>query len=590
MNYRKLKPFRAGYIIFLVSVICQHASMNAIFGERTFFSTRSQSVNAVLELVSWEKEINQPDKTTCYGTAALAVDYTHSFHTEAISKFLFGSECLFFSGSKAMNRGANDILADYFGLPFCFQSCVSFDPVISNVIFDLNWYQGLDCLCNGTYLRVHVPLVHTKWDLVLQETVLDNGANFSMCGTFTFYPGGYMGPERIERPAMHTNVREAFEGLTSVGDLQPLHFGRIWGRQIKTRIAEIQVALGNNFLLSDWYHLGCEIRFATPTGNRPDAEFLFEAIVGNSHHWELGAGVTGHVDVWQSCNACHTFALYVDANVTHLFADRQRRSYDLKSGPGSRYMLAQVFGEGSTNLQVGAAGGPPAEHQYIGCIQPLVNVTTLPTDISIAVQADIVLKCAYQRADGLECDIGYNFWGRSKEKGDCRCRLESDRYVLKGDAQVYGFEPTFEELPVRMSVSQSQATLHKAQAQGNFVSGVEFRNENADSPALAFDESGAPLNQVTFADATDLDIDQGQINTSNPPIFLSDDDINSDSPLLPRAFTHKLFFHVGCAWHCAEKLKPYIGIGGSAEWANTNVCNNSGYSQAQIWVKGGFSY
>lgn len=580
MNYRLL-------IIFLSSVICYCTDVSAIFGERTFFSTRSQSVNAALELVGWEQEINQPDKTTCYGTVAGAIEYNHSFHNDRISKFLFGSECLFFSGSKVMNRGPNDILADYFGLPFCYQSCVSFSPVISNTMFDLNWYQGLDCLCcgSGAYIRVHVPVVHSKWDLDLQEIVLDNGDNYSTCGTFTFYPGGYMGPDKIERAGMHTNVREAFEGKTKVGDLQPLQYGRIFGRQVETRIAEIQIALGWNYFLSDWYHLGVEIRTAIPTGNRPNAEFLFEPIVGNCHHWELGVGITSHVDLLQ-CE-CHTWALYLDANITHLFSDRQNRSYDLNSGPGSRYMTAQVFGNSSTNLIVDNA---PAEHQYIGYIVPVINVTTLPTDISIAVQGDIVLKLAYQRANGFEWDIGYNFWGRSKEEGHCRRRLASDQFALKGDAQVYGFQVDIDETPVRMSVSQSEATLHKAQAQTNFVSGAEFTNENGDFPALAFDANDDALTQVTFADAQALQIDLAQINTSNPTVFLSDADINECSGLLPRAMTHKFFFYVGRAWHCAEGLKPYIGIGGSAEWANTNASTNSGYCQAAIWVKGGFSY
>jgi hypothetical protein len=579
MNYRMV-------IIVIWSISCCF-NLFAIFGEHTFFSTRSQSVNTVLELVSWEKEVNQPYMDTCYGTVAGAVEYTHSFHKDDIARFLFGSECLFFSGSKVRDRGPEDILADYFGLPFCYQSCVSFKPVISNVIFDLNWYQGLDCIgCGAYYLRVHVPLVHTKWDLNLQEVVLDNGDNFSMCGTFTFYPGGYMGPDKIERAEMHTNVREAFEGRTQVGDLQPLHFGRIFGRQIETRIAEIQIALGNNYFLSDWYHLGFEIRTAIPTGNRPKAEFLFEPIIGNCHHWELGGGLTSHIDVWHPCDECSVIAFYLDANITHLFTDRQNRSYDLKDGKGSRYMTAEIFGDGSTNLLV---DGLPATHQYIGCIVPVVNVSTLSTDISIAVQADIVLKCAYQHVDGLECDIGYNFWARSKEKGDCRCRLAPERFALKGDAQVYGFENNIDELPVRMSVSQSQATLHKAQAQTNFVPGEEFTNQNADSPTPAFDASGNPLQQVTLADAIDLDISLNQINTSEPTIFLSDADINESSGLLPKAFTNKLFFYVGCAWHCAEHLKPYIGIGGSAEWAHTNA-HNSGFSQASIWVKGGFSY
>ena len=73
----------------------------------------------MLELVSWEQEVNQPYMDTCYGTVAGAVEYTHSFHKDDIAKFLFGSQCLFFSGSKVRNRGPEDILADYFGLPFC---------------------------------------------------------------------------------------------------------------------------------------------------------------------------------------------------------------------------------------------------------------------------------------------------------------------------------------------------------------------------------------------------------------------------------------------------------------------------------------
>ena len=100
MNYRNL--------IIVVSSIIGYTTMSAMLGEHTFFSTRSQSVNAALELVGWEQEINQADMTTCYGTAALAIDYTHSFHTKQISKFLFSSQCL-----KVPDRKPHDILADY---------------------------------------------------------------------------------------------------------------------------------------------------------------------------------------------------------------------------------------------------------------------------------------------------------------------------------------------------------------------------------------------------------------------------------------------------------------------------------------------
>ena len=50
------------------------------------------------------------------------------------------------SGSAIANRGANDWLADYFGLPRDFQSTVIFKPTISNYILDFSFYAGLDVM------------------------------------------------------------------------------------------------------------------------------------------------------------------------------------------------------------------------------------------------------------------------------------------------------------------------------------------------------------------------------------------------------------------------------------------------------------
>ena len=103
--------------------------------------------------------------------------------------------------------------------------------------------------------------------------------------------------------------------------------------------------MGYNFLLSDWYHLGLNVRTAAPTGTLRTSEFLFEPIAGNNHHWELwAADLTGHVDLWCDDEHRQKFGIYSDLNITHLFASSQKRSFDLQTtctipSNGSRYML-----------------------------------------------------------------------------------------------------------------------------------------------------------------------------------------------------------------------------------------------------------
>jgi hypothetical protein len=576
MNYRMLLS------VGLLSGMCGLQG----FGPQTFYLPRSQAVNAVRELVGWQTSIHQAGMDYWYGSVSGTVEYGRSFREEKLAALLFGGNQVTFSGSLVPNRGANDILADYFGLPFCFESTVCFKPRISNVVFDLDWYQGFDSCLPGLYLIAHLPMVHSKADLHMEETVITGVGD--ACANSAFYPAGYMASVSVPRAQMNTNVQQAFIGHTMVGELEPLQFGRIFGREVRSRIAELQLTLGYTFLLSDWYHLGLGLRVALPTGNRPDMVFLLDATVGNGHHWELGGQLTSHVNVWESENLRHTLGLYLDANITHLFADTQNRSYDLSAGTGSRYMLLQEVAPQSTDLLLSSTG-PEAPYQFIGHILPAINVTTLPSSISMAVQADIVCKLAYQRDDGFEFDVGYNFYARSKEQLGCRQKVPENRFVAKGDAQVYGFNTAQE--PIRLDVSQSEATVYKAQGAGNFVPGLSFSNVNADTPVPAFDGAGVVINQLNTTDATNLGIAQAQINTSSPIVFIKDTDINECSGLVARAISQSLFVHANKSWWIeGEGFTPFLGGGISTELGGSCLRDNSALSQWRIWLKGGLTY
>lgn len=544
------------------------------FGKKTFFGSRSQAANTRRELVGWQQEVNLYGIDENYGTIAGVLEYSHSFNSKKISTFLFGSTSLTISGSRVQNRSTTDILADYFGLPADYKSTICFEPRISNIIFDLDWYQALDEYLEGLYFKIHVPIARSKWDLNVTERRLAEGT--------AFYPAGYMGAERIDRSQLAQSFIQSLRGTTRFGDMRnPLKFGKYCGAQKITRVAALEGVLGWNFLQDDRYHIGLNLRASAPTGNKPDAEFMFEPQVGNRHHWEFGVGFTSHVMLWEDEDQYNAIGLYVDANITHLFGSKQMRSYDfITNGPGSRYILLEDMINPALNLEV---DDEVATIQYNRRLLPAINLTTLESKINIDVQGDVVIKLTYQRG-GFEFDAGYNLWGMSKEKLACRTRLEEQRYALKGDAQLYGFDDDNNATP--LNATQSKATIRAGQLSGN----SEFNNENVDNAADATDSAKNDLMQLNVDDSADLGIDQDVVQLSNPPILITDCDIDNSSVLLPRALSHTFFVHLNYNWDVDRCILPYLGGGASVELADTGSSNNSAYSQWTIWVKGGVSY
>ena len=543
------------------------------FGKKTVFGIRSQGLDGVLELTGWQQNIYKYDQDSNYGTIAAAAKYTRSIRSDQIADFLFGAEKLRFSGSRA-ERQKGDILADYFGLPADFSSTVNFSPNITSTIIDFDWFQAFDAYLPGLFIIVHMPVVHTKWDLNMCEVGINPGT--------AFYPAGYMSNANIPAASLPQSVTQAMKGNTVFGDMQePLRYGKIFGRQQRSRIAELQTTLGWNYN-QPWYHAGISFRVGAPTGNPTNAQFIFEEIVGNRHHWDVGMGLSGHVNMWEDKEKGRCVAMYLDAHVSHLCTSQQKRSFDFtKNGDGSRYILLQQIESPSQDVLI---NGTAPTNQYIGNLVPAINYTTFDTKISIGVQADVVLKLAYQR-DGFEVDFGYNFWANSKEKLHCRESFIANRYALKGDAQIYGFTAGGNN-PIALNATQSMATILAGQGNGN----SNFANVNADNQPAAASTAAGVLNQLNVADATALGIGQVQVNGSNPAILLADSDINNESGILPRALSHKVFGYVGCMWDNRDDLDPYLGVGLSGEFADTNPCNNATCSQWAIWVKGGIAY
>ncbi len=599
------------YLCLILSIQTVYA-----FGVTPFYNIRSQSENKARELVGsgWNTHINLCCMDDWYGNLSITPEYTRTFRPCTIAQSLFGciDDCcpsssynscsregtcnsccqdkyaITISGSQVDNRGSHDWLAEYFGLPTDYQSCVTFEPRIDTFLVDFNLYLGLDAWCEGLYFNIHAPVVHTRWDLNMCETITNQGTNDYWPGyfneTFSFSSTSTFG---VANSNLISSFSSFINGCSRI-DTNEFTFSPLCNAKMsccdskKTALSDIQMALGYNYCCDDNYHIGFNLRAASPTGTRPSGNILFEPIVGNSKHWELGAGLSTHWKFWQNECECKSLALYLDTNVTHLFKTKQCRTFDLCGKPLSRYMLAAKFKTPVDKLKASqtlASEAVPPSKQFAGIYSPLANLTTFDVNVSVGAQADLALMLQYIH-NCWSCDIGYNFWARSCEKIEhsCHCchNFEDNTWGLKGDAFMYGFTADLDGLVnpgIALSATQSKATI---------FNGTNNYPEGDTSADILYEQNpGIDNRRKAFADDDELfnftkEL-QLEINTSlNPALInLCDIDLNGART---KGRSHKFFMNIDYTWQNYECTTPYLGIGFEVECAQKpcqNYCDNN---------------
>jgi hypothetical protein len=515
------------YLIIIMSTVTlctscqsQQCQLFPLYGH-SFFSPRSQSLDAPRDLVGTHRFLHRSDTNSYYGAVSVTPQYMHSYKKDNIAEYFFGTNLLHIAGSQVSSRTAETILADYFGLSPTFESTVEVNPSIANFVGDIGFYGQWKRL----YAMVHIPITWTKWEFNLCETIQNKG-------TDTPFPAKYMSTTELTAPI--TSFARALKGGVTFGDLkQGFCYGIVDCPQTKTGVADIRTTIGYDIWLREHGHAGFYVHCALPTGNRSKARYLFEPILDNGHHWEIGLGFNGRVLIWEA-DGDQTLSLFFDGKITHLFKSRQCRSFDFCNNCfGSRYTLLKQF-DGHGN--------------YTGNLVPAINITTLPCDVVIDSQFDIVAMIGYLYR-GFEFDAGYNAWARTREKITLYGCIEPRRYGFKGIQNVVS------DTGLPSAVTQHTATLH-----GNLFE------------------------------------DQSQIADDPSPHYINTCDLDPSSAASERSFTHKLFIYLGYAWNTQETntLMPFIGIGGSVEFEGVYPDyiqpNKNSLSQYSIWLKGGTGF
>ena len=595
-----------------ICILLNLFTIHFLFGDKrvsTIIIPRSPSVNAARELAGWEYLINiSTAEKKNFAVCAINPEVTLSFRPERIAQCLFGDAIVScnntfkISGSRTSDRTRYDWLADYFGLPPDYKSCVTIEPRISQALINFDYFVGFDQWVPGLYLRAHAPLVYSRWNLDLCETLITTGSQV--------YDPGYFNAQGITRTHMSENFLSFISGIDAP-NASGITFDNLSHAKMNCKserlikLSEIQIALGWNVLHCPSYHLGWNIRASIPTGNTPTGEYLFESIIGNGHHWEIGGGLSTHIMVWQNPDTKEQANIFFDGNITHLFRTRQCRSFDLcNNGFNSRYMLAQKMTPEIEHSLRGIIENQPIipNAQYKERITTVANLTTIPVWVGSSVQADLALLISYKK-DKNSWGLGYNFWARNCETIEFCAKTPFDisQWALKGDASLFGFETNVINIPIALSATQSKATIN---------SGTNFdangateiiqvtngkKNNNIDNP---FPASADSDNDSMLSPLFTEPLGTMRINTSIQPVLLTTDDIDLESAQT-QGRSHKIFSHF--THYIETELHPFLSIGGEIEFGQDASCPrltiikkppcvNTALSYWGVWIKGGICF
>lgn len=164
----------------------------------------------------------------------------------------------------------------------------------------------------------------------------------------------------------------------------------------RTGFEDVQLRLGYNI---DWClcnNLSIYVIGTIPAGRGPNAEYIFEPLVG-SKHASIGVGLIGDYQfTFCGCDNAQ-FTLMSDFNYRFVFNHRECRTFDLiPNGPFSRYLL----------LVDQAALGLPFQ---------AANVTTAYVKVEPRSTIQWWLGLNYEYCD-WNLEVGYNLFWRQKER------------------------------------------------------------------------------------------------------------------------------------------------------------------------------
>lgn len=478
-----------------------------------------------------------PNEDDWNWNASIAVEYQRNFDRCRLGRYFFPTNNTLTVGT----AGADgvDVRAVDLGLSSTLYSTLKIEPKITNWVIEPSLYVGLDRWVEGLWFWFKVPVAHTRWDLDCCETRTANGGDFFNPAPTTFGASSTNTEEALKSNLAPyttnstatvcsvgaTTLKAALEGAAFC-DATALCAGKIkCCTDSKTRVADLPIHLGYNFINQDNGYLGVYGRLVLPTGSRGDSSRLFAPAVGYER-WQLGAGLNGRIQLYDQDEDTKV-SLFGDINAAYIFKKSECRVFDIKGlGCFSRYALLKEA---------------DADGNYTGKLVHFSDVFSACVKSGFNWNIDALVFLDLQHK-GWNFDLGYEGQFRSKEKFDCDCLTICDACACDdcGDSWFGGSSCNKKSLNSKQYGVKGTLDLDGI---GQAVTTASTTKINAAS---------------TSADSTAVLINEGN--------FSSYIDINSGR--IPSATQHKIWANVGYAW--TERDYPVsIGVFGEAAFGRS---------------------
>ncbi len=305
--------------------------------------------------------------------------YEESCSAGGLSQYFMpnGKTELVVQGQAVAVPGVTDIYAEWLGIPSSvadmdgdhnFSSRISISPEIKRWGTNLFVYKKIH---KHFWLSVLVPFANVATNAELKE--------FGITG------------QRSEGLVPNNDILYYEEPLNVTQALShPLmKYGKIDNiKHQNAGIADINLRLGINKKYADKYLFDFYTQAVIPTADKPTAEYLFEPIVGNGHHFGVGCGLKFNTEF-------KNFTFLTSFDYLYLFQGTEKRSFDLYNGPWSRYMAATL--------------GLPRTRP-----ERLINFLTKDFKVSPGSQFNALFSIDYNK-DKFHFEFGTNIECRSSE-------------------------------------------------------------------------------------------------------------------------------------------------------------------------------
>lgn len=496
-----------------------------VFG-KTYYAARSQGDNSARKMMGVEDKIHRFGSEGFYGVASLAVEYQAAFRNlQQVGDWYStngGPNMTYGQQDTVAQNGTFDINGLYFGVTG--SGTLSFCPSKSDVIVDINLYFGLDELFCGLWARLDIPIVHTSWNLGLREVQLAAGGETL---PYDLFYEGY-----IDSPFYNsdTPMSDALKGGkdSAFGDVTALNKGKICGKRTDTNVAGLRFDLGYDFIRRQCWHVAASLDFVAPLGTTPNADYLFQPLVGDSKRAQIGGTFNFMYELWNNCDATHNFTFYLDLTATALLAKTMQRLPNLKIPNAtvaeevwSQYLLLKKFTlSGST-------------YTYDNVVERAANVLAGNMKVGASAIIDLAFMLQYN-CNCFFAGLGYEFWMRTQEQLKQSCiNIPGNTYAQMGAQNVVTYA----------GLVDPEATINSYSA--NNGSGVAVAEGD----------------------------------------FITNNSISYCPALHPSVNTNKIFGFVGYNWTDCD-WQPFALVGGEVEFAQSNRM----FSQWGVLVKGGISF